>query len=145
MRKRACTIHAEGKGHLKNCKIPSVYLAAVKKKSKAEDESNKKDSNVQDDQPSLMKEVTKPQSKPFLGLKLNLKNPALGAEIRWALTAVGTNQSDNSQDNISDVFNVAFSEDPAGSAYSCKRTKIVYLVKFGIFPYFHNELFSNIK
>ena len=83
--------------------------------------------------------------KPVLGLKLKVKNPAFKAEIRWALTAVMTNESDNSQDLVSDVFNVAFSEDPAGAGYSCKRTKISYLVKCGIFPYFRNKLFSDIK
>ena len=60
-------------------------------------------------------------------------------------TAVVTNPSDRSQDIVSEVFPVAFSEDAGARQYACHRTKMSYMVKFGLFPYFKNELHKLIS
>ena len=141
MGRRACTKHAEGSTHQGLCKLPTLQLAVLKKKSIVTVTEDEEGGSEEGGSTS----TEKVSSKPSLGLKLNVKNPALAAEIRWALAAVATNQSDNSQDIISDVFNVAFPDDPAGSAYSCKRTKMAYLVKYGLYPHFENKLLSSAK
>ena len=66
------------------------------------------------------------------------------SEIRWAITAVYTNQSCNSQDIISSVFPKPFPDDE-GAQFSLKHTKMSYVIKFLIASYFKACLLNSVQ
>ena len=67
------------------------------------------------------------------------------AEIRWALKVVLSKFSKRSCDDIAELFATMFPDSCIAKSMSCARTKIRYMVTFGLAPYFHECLRNELK
>ena len=67
------------------------------------------------------------------------------AKIIWALDVVMSKYSFNSSSNRSDLFITMFPDSGIAINFSCGKTKLRFIVKFGIAPYFVELLNSQLK
>ena len=67
------------------------------------------------------------------------------AEIRWALKVVLSKFSKRSCDDIAELFATMFPDSCIAKSMSCARTKIRYMITFGLVPYFHECLRNELK
>ena len=67
------------------------------------------------------------------------------AEILWALKCVLSHYSFNSNEDISALFGQMFWDSNIAKNYSCSRSKLAYLITFGIAPYFNEMLLNSVK
>ncbi|ELU04337.1 hypothetical protein CAPTEDRAFT_214721 [Capitella teleta] len=72
-------------------------------------------------------------------------NDVSKAEILWALQAMNTHQSNSSQSAISTVFAAMFPDSAIAQKFSVGETKMRYLVKHGLAPYFKDLLLGYVK
>ena len=67
------------------------------------------------------------------------------SEILWALHCSLAHQSVNSNDQINFLFKRMFSDSTIAQNFKCHRTKLTYLVNFGLAPYFSSELLEELN
>ncbi len=66
------------------------------------------------------------------------------AEILWALEVVKTHQSFRSNEEKSALFAKMFPDSEIAKQYAMGRTKVMYLITYGIAPYYEDDLYKRI-
>ncbi|KAI4791419.1 hypothetical protein KUCAC02_034015 [Chaenocephalus aceratus] len=66
--------------------------------------------------------------------------PTLRAEVLWCLNTVMKHQSINSKEGISDLFQAMFPDSEIAKKFACGKDKTGYTVRFGLAPYFKEQL-----
>lgn len=74
-----------------------------------------------------------------------LSRQAKEAEILWALFCVMHHFSARSNDEVGPLFRRMFQDHPASTGYSSSRTKLGYLITFGIAPAFLEMLMDQLR
>ena len=76
---------------------------------------------------------------------LLLNANSLNAEILWALKVVLSHFSFRSCAELSELFQVMFSDSEIASEFTLGKTKCSYLISYGLAPYFKDTLFREIS
>ena len=72
------------------------------------------------------------------------KDRLLESEILWAFKTIMSHYCCSSNKNIGALFKRLFPDSPMAAQFSCDKTKSAYLLKYGLAPYFKNELVSKL-
>ena len=67
------------------------------------------------------------------------------AEILWALKCVWSHCSQRAAEEESDLFRAMFPDSKIAQEFSLGRTKMGYLILYGIFPYFQTKLQQSLR
>ena len=67
------------------------------------------------------------------------------AEILWALHSTVTHSSFHSNQVVGTIFQEMFPDSEIAKQFTCGRTKLAYLVTFGLAPYFKDELHDALQ
>ena len=67
------------------------------------------------------------------------------AEVLWTLKSVMSHQSYNSATGLNDLLMTMFPDSDIASKFRLGADKMAYIVKFGLAPYFYEELVSELK
>jgi hypothetical protein len=67
------------------------------------------------------------------------------AEILWAMKMVRSHFSYRSSDDMKNLFQSMFPDSSIANQLSVGRTKISYIISFGLAPYLHQALIDNVK
>ena len=70
---------------------------------------------------------------------------ALDAEIRWALKVVMMHASYRSCLDLNQLFEVMFSDSDIAKEFQMSKTKVSYVIIFGLADYFYNSLTTLVK
>ena len=73
------------------------------------------------------------------------KDGVLVAGVLWAVKMVMSHYSANSCSNTGDLFKQMFPDSRIAQNFNCGKTKCSYLMCFGLAPYFHDKLMSNLR
>ena len=65
------------------------------------------------------------------------------AEILWSIKSVKAHFSFNASADIGDLFKKMFPDSEIASKFACGKTKMNYLLCFGIAPFFKEKLLQN--
>ncbi|KAJ8364756.1 hypothetical protein SKAU_G00135870 [Synaphobranchus kaupii] len=71
--------------------------------------------------------------------------PTLRAEVIWCLDTAVKHHSLNSNENISDVFKAMFPDSDIAKTFACGKDKTGYIIRFGLAPYFKQQLVDTIN
>lgn len=74
-----------------------------------------------------------------------ISDEALKAEIYWALHNTVTHHSHSSSQAVTELFRHMFPDSKIAKSFKCGKTKLSYLITFGLAPYFTNELIDILK
>ena len=74
-----------------------------------------------------------------------ISDEALKAEIYWALHNNVTHHSHSSSQAVTELFRHMFPDSKIAKSFKCGKTKLSYLITFGLAPYFTNELIDILK
>lgn len=77
--------------------------------------------------------------------KFVTKDGITKAEILWSLHIVAHHQSYNSCEGISKLFQAMFPDCPTAKQLQLSKSKIAYLIPFGLAPYFKSQLMEKIR
>jgi hypothetical protein len=81
---------------------------------------------------------------PALTSFLN-KDDVTKAEIMWTLKTVMSNYSYNSATGLNELLQAMFPDSEIAKKFQLSSTKMAYIIRFGLAPYFHSELLSQVK
>ena len=70
---------------------------------------------------------------------------AVDAEIRWALKVVMMHASYRSCLDLNQLFEVMFSDSDIAKKFQMNKTKVSYVIIFGLADYFYNSLITLVK
>lgn len=73
------------------------------------------------------------------------KDDVTKAEIMWTLKTVMSNYSYNSATGLNELFQAMFPDSEIAKKFQLSSTKMAYIIRFGLAPYFHSELLSQVK
>ena len=76
---------------------------------------------------------------------LLLNANSLNAEILWALKVVLSHFSFRSCAELSELFQVMFSDSEIASEFTLGKTKCFYLINYGLAPFFKDTLLREIN
>lgn len=71
--------------------------------------------------------------------------PTLRAEVLWILKTITDHHSYSSNEGISELFKVMFSDSEVASTFTCGKNKTSYITKFGLAPYITKELIKDMR
>lgn len=71
--------------------------------------------------------------------------PTLRAEVIWCLNTAVNHHSLNSNEGISDIFKSMFPDSDIAKTFTCGKDKTGYVMRFGLAPYFKQQLFDSIN
>ena len=77
--------------------------------------------------------------------KSDLAVKILDAEIRWAIKVVKMHASYRSTVDISKLFAAMFSDSDIALGFQMSKTKVSYMIGFGLSDYFYKTLVNNVK
>lgn len=69
----------------------------------------------------------------------------LEAEVTWCLNTVDKHHSYSSNEDISDCFAAMFPDSQIAKTFSCGKDKTSYIVKFGLAPFFKQQLVTAVN
>ena len=75
---------------------------------------------------------------------LIISEEVLHGKVLWVIKVITSHYSFSSCEDISCLFSKMFPNSQIAQSFSCEATKCVYLVCFGIYPYFHELLIEKI-
>lgn len=138
MGEQALKSHIKGKKHTSNMKPMNCFFKVVSVPS------NKPSKEPEGDPP---KESERAPPKKQLTLNFTSKDSPekKKAEILWALKSVYSDWSALANDGLNDLFQKMFSDSEIARDFQMGRTKLTYLINFGIAPYFHEILLGELK
>jgi hypothetical protein len=73
------------------------------------------------------------------------KQTTLSAEIMWAMKVITSHYSYKSCTDISKLFTAMFPDSKVAASFTCGPDKVAYLAKYGIAPFFTQQLIENVK
>ena len=135
--------HMNGKNH-KRAKNVTSPLQSLYFKPKEPDEIDKE--NCSDCVPSTSsatKDVVVEPKKQAMISKPSVR--ALDAEIRWVLKIIMMPASYRFCLNLNELFMVMFSDSDITQNFKMSKTKVSYMIVYGIAEYFHRSLLSLLK
>lgn len=167
MGRRSLTSHADGHKHkmkmklmypaTKNIKMTS-FFTSTSASSESVDEKpvvpklpvpdNANPVDVQEEPQQDLNIPAPPPLAPQQGKQQQVKKPVaksedvLKAEILWAMKTVLSHFSCSSSNRISQLFQRMFPDSMIAAQFTCGKTKNSYLIKFGLSPYFHEQLLN---
>ena len=159
MGKRALTSHAQSKKHKKAVDrrlFPSMQMF-VKSETKTSGDIQESQPHTSKEDPMLSiampltedkeqgKNTACPESHQPLLKSYAVTDDVMRAEILWALKAVKAHFSFNSSEEIGKLFRTMFPDSAIAKKFACGRTKINYMICFGIAPYFREKLLHSIQ
>ena len=68
----------------------------------------------------------------------------LRAEVLWCLHTAEKHHSLNSNEHLGDVFTAMFPDSNIAKTFACGKDKSGYIIRFGLAPYFKQELINKI-
>ncbi|KAE8738024.1 hypothetical protein FOCC_FOCC016505 [Frankliniella occidentalis] len=71
------------------------------------------------------------------------QDAVISAELQWAMKCVQSAYSNNSCDNIVDLFRSMFGNEHVPKDMSLGRTKVTYLITDALGPYFHTNMLND--
>ena len=159
MAKRALTSHAEGKGHQKAVGLKKLHLTKmeqfvkVKKKECAEKDQSEPQNIVTETLTVPLPTETPHKScleKPVTSgqrvMSAYVSNEdVMRAEILWAIKSVMAHFSFRASIDIGNLFESMFPDSDIAKKFACSKTKMNYLICFGLAPYFREKLLQKIK
>ena len=92
---------------------------------------------------SASKDVVVEPKKQAMISKLSVR--ALDVEIYWALKIVVMHASYRSCLNLNELFMVMFPDSDSAQNFKMSKTKVSYMIAYGIAEYFHCSLLSLLK
>ena len=147
MGRGALISHSQGNGHKKAMSwvAAPTMLQFVKTKQVRKEIESVKDTLLTADEPhsSLWgKSVPGQQSsmKAFTTNEIVMK-----AKILWSIKSVIANFSFIASTDIGDLFKKTFPDSEIASKFACGKTKMNYLLCFGIVPFFKEKLLQKVK
>ena len=122
-----------------------TMLLFVKTKQVSKEIESVKDTLLTADEPNSSqqgKSVPGQQSsmKAFTTNEIFMK-----AEILWSIKSMMAHLSFNASANIGDLFKKMFPDSEIASKFACGKTKVNYLLCFGIAPFFKEKLLQIVK
>ena len=63
----------------------------------------------------------------------------------WCLHTVEKHHSLNSNENLADIFRAMFPDSDIAKTFACGKDKSGYIIRFGLAPYFKQELIKTIN
>ena len=73
------------------------------------------------------------------------RNDVTSAEVLWCLNTVDKNMSFVSKNDITAVFKQFFTDSDIAKRVSCRETKSMYVINYGIAPYYRCQLERKLK
>ena len=73
------------------------------------------------------------------------KDDVRATEVLWAVKMVMSHYSANSCSKTGDLFKQMFPDSRIAHNFNCGKTECSYLACFGLAPYFHDKLISNLR
>lgn len=146
--KAALDSHNNGKKHGKNyeAKLKSPIAKAFRSdSSSSEGQASSSSSPASSTVSSSSSSTSCSGSDHSSKLPFDVTGEAMDAEILWCLHMVETHQSYRSCDKLPKLFSRMFKHDPVVEKYQMKKDKIRYLIQYGIFPVFKENLVTNIN
>ena len=137
MGKRALTSHAEGKSHKNVSSLKELGIPRMEQFVKLEKKEGDGDKGGTDQEKSATLEQ---QMKMYVTGESVVK-----AEILWAIKSVMSHFSFRASSDIRGLFQNMFPDSAIAKNFACGKTKINYLICFGIVPYFREKLLQKIK
>ena len=126
--------HAKGSKHLNMLKMPGNVNSKIQNYYAPSRKTNVAQSNpVQVPSPSSPSTITGTSN---ISDQIALNNYATRAEIIWAMKSISSNYSYNSCQGIPELFKVMFPESDTVQAFAMSKTKLRYIVHYGLAPYF---------
>ena len=156
MGKRALTSHAESKTHQKATALQqgAKSMEQFVNFGKREEDSDKKvEGSASTDlltvplplQELHSQDKEKPSTSQQL-MKMYVTDESVAkAEVLWAMKSVTSHFSFRSSSNTSGLFQNMFPDSTIAKKFTCGKTKVNYLICFGIAPYFREKLLQRIK
>ena len=157
MGKRALTSHADSKGHKRaaSSRHTSTKMEQFVKTEKERSVESKEESSTTEtltiplppDAPSSSHSSQQegPGTSQQL-LQTYLKGESvLKAEVLWAMKSVLSHFSFRASADIGGVFQNMFPDSAIAKKFACRKTKVNYLICFGITPYFKEKLLHKVK
>ena len=84
-------------------------------------------------------------ASPTSSVPLFTSNPTLKAEIRLAMKCVWSHYSHRSLDDYADIFRVIFPDSGIAKELQLGRTKVGYVINFGLKRYYHDKMMEKLK
>ncbi|XP_059415170.1 uncharacterized protein LOC132149789 [Carassius carassius] len=72
-------------------------------------------------------------------------NATLQAEVLWCLNTAVHHHSYASNEGVSELFQAMFPDSEIVKSFSCGKDKTSYILKFGLAPYFKNQLITAVN
>ena len=132
MGKTAIRTHAEGQRHKQLLKSETERSFASKITAYTTTNTNEKTTTVQTAAVSM------------LDIAGN-STDALKAEVLWTLRTAYCHHSYKSNDNIDQLFKAMFGDSAIAKLFSCGEDKTAYLLRFGLAPYFTQQLVAQLS
>ena len=73
-----------------------------------------------------------------------MKNASV-TEVLWALKSVASHRSFRSCDSLSNFFAKMFPDSNVAKQFSMARTKLSYVISYGLAPYYENKIIQNLS
>ena len=149
MGKRALISHANGKKHKATESVRNKSVGEHMPLNRHWNNASRPCLENQGHHPCSSKEVQ--SSEPLLHeapptiSSFLAKDAALEAEILWSIKTVVDHYSCNSSEKTNLLFARMFSDSDIAKKFSCGKTKCGYLIKFGLAPYFHQIVLSELS
>ena len=134
--------HMNGKNHQRaKAKNVTSLLQPLYFKPKEPDEIDKE--NCSDSTSSTTKDVVVEPKKQAMVSKASVR--ALDVETRWALKIVMMHASCRFSLNLNELFMVIFPDSDIVENFKMSKTKVSYIIIYGIAEYFHCSLLSLLR
>uniref|UniRef100_A0A1I8H1V1 Dimer_Tnp_hAT domain-containing protein n=1 Tax=Macrostomum lignano TaxID=282301 RepID=A0A1I8H1V1_9PLAT len=153
MGKAAIDSHMRQSTHVKNATAVSSQYSVRAMLSSSQQQSQKPKDGISDTVEPSTATVTvqeqlvalqQPQQSTVLKLNYFTREAVLKAEVTWALFCVEKNYSMRSADGLPETFQDMFPDSEIAKHFSLGRDKIGYMLKFGLAPFFEQELRQNL-
>ena len=159
MAKRALTSHAGGKIHQKAVGLRKLRITKMEQFVKVEKKEcqEKKQTEMQNVDTETLTIQSPPEETPMSSqekpvtsgqclLSTYVSNEDVTrAEILWAMKGVMAHFSFRSSADIGHLFQSMFPDSSIAKKFTCGKTKMNYLICFGLAPYFREKLLQKIN
>lgn len=127
----ALTDHAKGKKHNEALNKRNNFFKSPSSKNQKVSNEQSKCSEAVEKQPTLESFIT--------------NSDTLKAEIIWSLKSIINGFSVRSNDELSDTLVAMFPDSKIAKSFNMARTKSMYIINHGLYPYFKSMLLSTVQ
>ena len=152
--RKTFSIKSGGKGHIDSHATGSDHIREYTKWKMLAVDSKKmfhRDAVSMDnisDTPTVCEEMNSSNTSDLVPKTVSITstgNEEMRAEIIWCLKCVLSNYSFSSNVGMNDIFTLMFPDSDIAAKFHCEKNKIAYSCKYGIAPYFKQQLIDELN